>query len=146
MLFLFDCQSLSCVQLFVTPWTAARQASLSFTISWSFLKTHNRHVDEAIQPPHFLSSPSPSAFNLFKHQGLSNEGPCIRWPKYWSFSFSINPSNKYSGLISFRVDWFDLLAVQGTLENLLQHHSSKAPAQLSLWSNSYIHTWLLEKP
>ena len=70
----------------------------------------------------------------------------IRWPKYWSFSFSNSPSNEYSGLISFRIDWLDLFAVQGTLENLLQHHSSKAPAQLSLWSNSHIHTWLLEKP
>ena len=73
----------------------------------------------------------------------------IRWPKYWSFSFSISPSNEYSGLISFRMDWLDLLAVQGTLKSLLQHHSSKHQffgTQLSLWSNSHIHTWLLEKP
>ena len=74
---------------------------------------------------------------------------CIKWPRYWSFSFSISPSNEYSGLISFKMDWFDLLAVQGTLRSLLQLHSSKASvfsAQLSLWSNSRIHTWLLEKP
>ena len=73
----------------------------------------------------------------------------IRWPKYWSFIFSISPSNEYSGLISFRIDWLDLLAVQGTLKSLLQHHISKHQffsAQLSLWSNSHIHTWLLEKP
>ena len=73
---------------------------------------------------------------------------CIRWPKYWSFSFSISPSNEYSGLISFRTDWFYPLAVQGTLKSLLQHHSSKHQffgAQPSLWSNSHNHTWLLEK-
>ena len=72
----------------------------------------------------------------------------IRWPKYWSFSFSISPSNKYSRLISFRIDWFDLLAVQGTLKSFLQHHSWKAsiPRGLALWSNSHIRTWLLEKP
>ena len=76
---------------------------------------------------HFiLSSPSPPAFNLFQHQGLSNESVLpIRWPKYWSFSFSISHSNEYSGLISFRMDWLDLLEVQGTLKSLLQHHSSK---------------------
>ena len=81
---------------------------------------------------------------------FSNESVLpIRWPKDWSFSFSISPSNEYSGLISFRMDWLDLLAVQGTLKSLLQHHSSKASifgAQLSLLSNSHIHTWLLEKP
>ena len=74
-----------------------------------------------------LCSPSPPAFNLFQHQGLSNESALhIRWPKYWSFSFSISLSNEYSGLISFRMDWLDLLAVQGTLKSRLQHHSSKA--------------------
>ena len=84
-------------------------------------------------PSHPLSSPSPPAFSLYQHQGLSsirvfsNESVLrIRWPKYWSFSFSIRPSNEYSGLISFRMDWLDLLAVQGTLKSLLQHHSSKA--------------------
>ena len=90
-------------------------------------QTHVRRVSDAIQPSHPLSSPSPPAFNLSQHQGLSNESVLhIRWPKYWRFSFSISPSNEYSGLISFRVDWLDLLAVQGTLKSLLQHHSSKA--------------------
>ena len=81
-------------------------------------------VGDAIQPSHPLSSPSPPTFTLSQHQGLSNESVlCIRWPTYWNFSFSISPSNKYSGLISFRIDWLDLLALQRTL---LQHHSSKA--------------------
>ena len=89
-------------------------------------QTHVRQVSDAIQPSHPLSSPSPFAFNLSQHQGLSKElALCIRWPKYWSFSFSISPSNEYSGLISFRIDWFDL-AVQETLKSLLQHHNSKA--------------------
>ena len=80
-----------------------------------------------------LSSPSPPAFNLSQHQVFSNESVlCIRWPKYWSFSFSISLSNEYSGLISFRIDWFDLLAAQGTLKSLLQHHSSKASSINSL--------------
>ena len=82
---------------------------------------------DVIQPSHPLSSPSPPASNLSQHQDLCNESVFhIRWPKYWSFSFSISPSNEYSGLFSFRIDWFDLLAVQGTLKSLLQHHSSKA--------------------
>ena len=85
-----------------------------------FAQAHVHCVGSAIQPSHPQSSPSPSAFNLFWHRGLSNELVlCIRWSKYWSFSFSISPSNEYSGLISFRVDWFDLLAVQGTLKSLL---------------------------
>ena len=89
-------------------------------------QTHVHQVSDAIQPSHPLSSPSPFAFNLSQHQGLSKElALCIRWPKYWSFSFSISPSNEYSGLISFRIDWFDL-AVQETLKSLLQHHNSKA--------------------
>ena len=109
------------VQLFVTPWTVARQASLSITSSQSLLKL------TSIQPSHPLSSPSPPAFSLPQHQGLSNESAlCIRWPKYWSFSFSISPSNEYSGLISFRMDWLHFLIVQGTIKSLLQHHSSKA--------------------
>src|SRR5574341_187772 len=90
-------------------------------------QTHVHWVCDAIQPSHPLSSPSPPALNLSQHQGLSNESALqIRWPKYWSFSFSISPSNEYSGLISFRMDRLDLLAVQGTLKSLLQHHSSKA--------------------
>ena len=84
-------------------------------------------VSDAIQPSHPLSSSSPPAFNLSQHQGLfQSVSSLIRWAKYWSFSFSISPSNEYSGLISFRTDWFDLLAVQGTLKILLQHHSSQA--------------------
>ena len=85
------------------------------------------HVGDAIHPSHPLSSPSRPAFNLSSIRVFSNESVlCIRWPMYWSFSFSISPSNEYSGLISFRIDWLDLLAVQGTLNSLLQHHSSKA--------------------
>ena len=90
-------------------------------------QTQGRCVEDAIQPSHSLLSPSPPALNLSQHQGLSNESTlCIRWPKYWSFSFSISPSNEHPGMISFRMDWLDLLAVQGTLKSLLQHHSSKA--------------------
>ena len=91
-----------------------------------FIQTHVQQVGDAIQPSHPLSSPSPPAFNLFQHQVFSNESAlCIRWPKYWSISFSISPSNEHPGLISFRMDWLDLLSVQGTLKSLLQHHSSK---------------------
>ena len=91
------------------------------------VQTHVHRVSEAIQPSHPLSSPSPPAFSLSQHQGFSNESALrIRWPKYWSFSFSISPSNEYSGLISFRIDWFDLLDVPETLKSLLQHHSLKA--------------------
>ena len=90
-------------------------------------QTHVHRVGDAIQPSHPLSSPSPLAPNPSQHQGLSNELVLlIRRPKYWSFSFSISPSNEYSGLNSFRMDWLDLLTVQGTLKSLLQHHSSKA--------------------
>ena len=89
-------------------------------------QTHVHHLSDAIQPSHPLSSPSP-AFNISQHQGLSNELVLrIRWPKYWSFSFSISPSSEYSGLISFHMDSLDLLAVQGTLKSLLQYHNSKA--------------------
>ena len=90
-------------------------------------QTHAHWVSDAIQPFHPLSSPSPPAFNLSQHQGLSSESAlCIRWPKYWSFSFSNSPSNEYSELISCRIVWLDLLPVQGTLKSPLQHHSSKA--------------------
>ena len=90
-------------------------------------QTHVHRVGDAIKPSHPLSSLSPPAFNLSQHQCLSRESVLhIRWPKYWSFSFSISPSNEYSGLISFKMDWLGLLAVPGTLKNLLQHHSSKA--------------------
>ena len=92
-----------------------------------FAQTHVHWVGNAIQPPHPLLSPSPPAFNLSQHQGLFQwVGSPISWPKYWSFSFSISLSNQYSGLIYFRIDWFDLLAVQETLKSLLQHHNLKA--------------------
>ena len=92
-----------------------------------FTQTHVHRVGDGIQPSHPLSSPSPPTFNLSQHQSLFNESALsITWPKYWSFSFNISPSNEHSGLISFRMDWLALLAVQGTLKSLLQHHSSKA--------------------
>ena len=117
-------QSLSHVRLFVNLWTAARQASLSITNSGSW---HVHRVSDAIQPSHPLPSPSPPASIFPSIRVFSSESVLhIRQPKYWSFSFGISPSNEYSGLISFRMDWFDLLAVQGTLKSLLQHHSSKA--------------------
>ena len=91
-------------------------------------QTHVHQVSDAIHLSHPLSSPSPPGFNLSQHQGLLNEPVFIhiRWPKYWSFSFTISPCNKYSGWTSFRMDWLDLLAAQGTLKSLLQHYSSKA--------------------
>ena len=100
-----------------------------------FTQTHVHWVGDAIQPSHPLWSPSPPALSLSQHQGLSNESVLpIRWPKYWSCSFNISPSNAYSGLISFRMDWLDLLAVQGMLKSLLQHHSLKASI---LWCSSF---------
>ena len=120
-------QSLSCVRLFVTPWTAARQASPSFTITWSFLKFMSI---ESVMPYNHLILCHPLLLLLSIFPSIrvfSNESAlCIRWPKYWSFSFSISPPNEYLGLISLRMDWLDFLAVQGTLKNLLQNHSSKA--------------------
>ena len=120
-------QSPSRVRLFATPWTAAHQASLSITNSWNSPKPMS--IESVMPSNHLiLCRPLlllPSIFPSIKV--FSNESALhIRWPKYWSFSFSISPSNEYSGLISFRMDWLDLLAVQGTLKHLLQHHSSKA--------------------
>ena len=119
-------QLLSHVQLFVTPWTEACQASLSITNSWSLLKLMS--IESVMPSNHLiLCWPlllSPSIFPSIRI--FSNESPLhIRWPKDWSFSFNINPSNEYSGLVSFRMDWLDLLAVQRTLKSLLQHHSSE---------------------
>ena len=115
-----------------------------------FTQTHVQWVGDAIQTSHPLSSASPPALNLSQHQVFSNESALhIRWPKYWSFSFNISPSNEYSGLISFRMDWLDLLAVQGTLKSLLQHHSSKASVlQHSAFFIAQLShpTWPLEKP
>jgi len=134
---------LSWIQLFATPQTAACQASLSITIFWSLLKIMSM---ESLMPsnhlilccPILLPSIFPS-IKVFTNESVLH----IKWPKYWSFSFSISPFNEYSGLISFKIDCLDLLAVQGTLKSLLHHHSSKASvlrAQLSLWSNSHIQT------
>ena len=118
--------SLSPARLSVTPWTAASQASLSFTTSWSLLKLTST---ESVTPSNHLVLCCllllPSVFlsiRVFSNESVLH----IRWPKYWSFSFSISPSNEYSGLTSFRMDWLDLLAVQGTLKSLLQQSSSKA--------------------
>ena len=135
---------LSRVRLFATPWTAASQASLSITNSWSLLKLMST---ESVMPSNhlILCHPLlllPSVFPSIKV--FSKESVlCIRWPKYCSFSFSISPSNEYSGLISFRMDWLDLLAVQGTLKGLLQQHSQKHQffsTQSSTQSNSHSHT------
>ena len=120
-------QSLSHVQLFVTPWTAARQASLSINNSWSLLKLMSI---ESVMPSNHLILCHPLLLlpSIFPSiRVFSNESVLyIRWPNFWSFSFSISPSNEHPGLISFRIHWLDLLAVQGTLKHLLQHHSSKA--------------------
>ena len=120
-------QLLSCVRLFATPWTTARQASRSITDSWSLLKLMSI---ESVMPSNHLIICCPLLFphSIFPNiRVFSNESVlCIRWPSYWSFSFSISPSTEYSGLISFRMDWLDLFAVQGTHKSLLQHHSSKA--------------------
>ena len=130
-------QSISHVQLFATPWTTAQQASLFITNSWSLLKFMSC---ELVMPSNhlLLCHPLlllPSVFpsiRVFSSESVL----CIRWPKYWSFSFSVSPSSEYSGLISFRMDWSDLLGVQGTLNSLLQHHISKA--SIILWSAFFI--------
>ena len=126
-LMLSSVQLLSCVQFFVTPWTAAHQAFLSITNSWSLFRLMSI---ESVMPSNHLILCHPLLLlpSIFPSiRVFSNESiHCIRWPKYQSFSFSISPSNEYSRLISFRADWFDLLAVQGILKSLLQHHSSKA--------------------
>ena len=130
-----SCESLSRIQLYATPWTAARQASLSITNSWSLLKLMSM---ESVRPSHHLILCCPLLLPplIFPYiRVFSNESVlCIKWPKYWSFSFSISPSKEYSELISFRMDWLDLLAVQGILKNLLQHHSSKASI---LWGSAF---------
>jgi len=128
-------QSISHVQLFATPWSAAHQASLSFTISQSLLKLIS--IVSVMPPNHLvichpfllLSSIFPR-IRVFSNKSSHH----IRWPKYWSFSFNVSPFSEYSGLISFRIDWFDLLEVQGTLKSLLQHHNSKA--SVLLWTVS----------
>ena len=136
-------QLLSRVQLFATPWTMACQALLSSTVSWSLLRfmfIESVMLSNHLIPCHLLLLLSSvfSSIRVFSNELAFH----IRWSKYWSFNFSISPSNEYSGLISFRIDWFDLLAVQRTLKSLLQNHNSKASVLLtqpSLWSNSHIH-------
>ena len=138
-------QSVSHVQLFATSWTAARQASLSIINSQSLLKLM---FTELVMPSNHLILLHPLLYppSIFPSiRVFSNESVLrIRWPKYWNFSFNINPSYEYSGLISFRMDWLDLLAVQGTLKSLLQHHSSKASI---LWCSAFVivqlsHVWI----
>ena len=135
------------VRLFATPWITARQASLSITNSQSLLKLMS--ISDAIQPSHrcplLLLPPIPPNIRVFSNESTLR----MRWPKYWSFSFSISPSNEHPGLISFRMDWLDLLAVQGTprvfSNTTVQKHQFFC-TQLSSQSNSHIHTWPLEKP
>ena len=135
MLLFSSVQWLSCVQLFVTPWTAACQVSLSITNSWNLLKLMSIELvmtsDHLILCHPLLFPPSifPS-ITVFSNESVL----LIRWPKYWSFSFNISPSNEYSGLIPFRMDWLDVLAVQVILKSLLQHHSSKAS---TLWCSAF---------
>ena len=128
-------QSLSRVRVFATPWIAARQASLSITNSWSSPRLMS--IESVMASSHLilchpllLMPPIPPSIRVF-----SNESTLLmRWPKYWRFSLSISPSNEHPGLISFRMDWLDLLAVQGTLKSLVQHHSSKASI---LWCSAF---------
>ena len=124
-------QLLSRVQLFATPRTAACQGSLSLTNSWSLLKFVSIElVMPSSHRPILLLPPIPPSIRVFSNELTLH----VRWLKYWSFSFSISPSNEHLGLISFRMDWLDLLAVQGTLKSLLQHHSSKASI---LWHSAF---------
>ena len=131
------------VRLFATPWTVAHQASLSITNSWSLLKLMS--IELVIPSNHLiLCHPLLLSLSIFPSiRVFSNESVLhIRWPKYWSFNFNLNPSNEYSGLISFRMDWLDLLAVQGTLKSLLQHHSSKASI---LWCLDFFYSTISQK-
>ena len=143
-------QSLKRVWLLVTPWIAACQVSLSITNSWSLLKF--MPIELVMPSSHLILCHSlpllpliPPSITVFYNESTLR----MRWPKYWSFSFSISPSNEHPGLISFRMDWLDLLAVQGTRKSLsnatVQNHQFFG-AQLSSQSNSHIHTWPLEKP
>ena len=142
-----DTSCCSVPPLFVTPWTVAHQASWSFTISWSLLKLMS--IEFVMSSNHLiLHHPLLLLPSIFPNIRVFSNEPALRSgdQKYWSFS--ISPSNEYPGLISFGIDWFDLLAVQGTLKSLLQSYSLKASIWHSafLWSNSHIHTRLLEKP
>ena len=138
-------QLLSRVWLFATPWTTAYQTSLSIT---SFLSLLKLTCIELVMPSNHLILCHPLLLLPSIRVSSYESALPIRWPKYWSFSFSMSSSNEYSWLISFRIDWLHLLAVQGTLKSLLQHHSSKASILRcsALWSNPHIHMRLLEKP
>ena len=130
-------QLLSCVRFFATPWIAARQASQSITNSRSSLRLTS--IESVMPSSHLILCRPLLLLPLIPPsiRDFSNESTLLmRWPKYWSFSFSISPSKEHPGLISFRMDWLDLLAVQGTLKSLLQHHSSKASPQMLLVSYS----------
>ena len=136
------------VWFFVTPWTAAHKASLSITNSQSLPKLMSI---ELVMPSNHLILCHPLLLlpSIFPNIRVfsSESALLLRWPKYWSFSFSISPSNEHPGLIYFKMDWLDILAVQGTLKSLLQHHSSKASILwCSAFFNSHVHTWPLEKP
>ena len=146
-------QSLSCVRLFVTPWITDRQASLSITNSQSLLKLMSTDIMSVMPSSHLILChpllhlpPVLPSIRVFSNESTLH----MRWPKYWSFN--ISPSNEHPGLISFRIDWLDLLAVQGTLKSLLQHHSSKASILrcsaffIVQLSHPYMTTWPLEKP
>ena len=134
-------QLLSHVWLFATPWTPACQITCP---SLELTQTPIHRVDIAIQPSHPLLSPSPLTFNLSSIRVFSNESVLhIKWPTSWSFSFSISPSNKYSGMISIRMDWLNLLTVQGTIRSVLQHHSSKASI---LWCSVFFIVQLSHQP
>ena len=139
---LFVVQSLSRVWLFATQWTAAHKASLSFTISWSTAQVHVYGVCDAIQPSHPLSSPPPPAFSLSQNQSFPmSQLFTSGGQKYWCFRLSTNSFKEYSGLISFRIDWFDLLEVlglSGVFSNTTVQKHQFFGAQLSLWSNSHI--------
>ena len=140
-------QLLSCVRLFVTPLTAAHQASLTITNSKSLLKFMS--IESVMPSNHFTLCYLLLLLSLFPSIRVFPESALrIRWPRYWSFSYNTSPSNEYSGLISLRIDWFDLLAVQGTLKSCsitIQMHQFYG-AHPSIWSSPYIHTRLLEKP
>ena len=133
-------------------WSHGQQHTRLPCPSWSpgVTQTDGHWISDANQVSHPLSSLFLPALNISQTQGLFYESAlCIRWPKFWSFSFTISSSNEYSGLISFRFDWFELLAVQGPLKSLLQHHNSKASffsTQPSLWSKSHNLIWLIQKP
>ena len=148
----FVFQSPSLDWIFETPRTTAHHRSVPYHLS-KFAQVHIHCIGDAIQPSHPQMPSSPFALNLFQHQGLfqSESAVCMRWPKYWSFSFSISLSNEYSGLISLKIDQFDLFAVHGTFRSLLLYHNSKASilwhsalfiVQLNIYTHTYMYTYI----